>query len=246
MNNNKLDEAALLAGGKGVFAKTSYITIGTADKPEEYTKKSMERASYKGKQFAYAPPKEGMAGAATNDVYFEKKHNWISDGDKYVDKLRYKDAQPEKKKGFLTSDFHKRDEFSNTIRTEQYREQLTQEEKYSKKALMALSKTAGTIEETTMVSTSQKEEGPLLFDRIFEKEDPEFNGASRTHRWTQNPTQISKDRNLGGQMTSQRLSYQPPTEFEKSEHARKPLVRDTFYRQTNILFPQGVSANPSI
>lgn len=31
MNNNKLDEAALLAGGKGVFAKTSYITIGTAE-----------------------------------------------------------------------------------------------------------------------------------------------------------------------------------------------------------------------
>jgi hypothetical protein len=28
MNNNKLDEAALLAGCKGVFSKTSYITIG--------------------------------------------------------------------------------------------------------------------------------------------------------------------------------------------------------------------------
>lgn len=44
--------------------------------------------------------------------------------DKYVDKLRYKEAQPEKKKGFLTSDFSKRDEFTNTIRTEQWREQL--------------------------------------------------------------------------------------------------------------------------
>lgn len=31
MNNNKLDEASLLAGGKGVFAKTSYITIGTKE-----------------------------------------------------------------------------------------------------------------------------------------------------------------------------------------------------------------------
>ncbi len=29
MNNNKLDEAAILAGCKGVFQKTSYITIGT-------------------------------------------------------------------------------------------------------------------------------------------------------------------------------------------------------------------------
>ena len=26
MNNNKLDEAAILAGCKGVFSKTSYIT----------------------------------------------------------------------------------------------------------------------------------------------------------------------------------------------------------------------------
>jgi hypothetical protein len=29
MNNNKLDEGALLAGCKGVFQKTSYITIGS-------------------------------------------------------------------------------------------------------------------------------------------------------------------------------------------------------------------------
>ena len=45
-------------------------------------------------------------------------------GDKFVDKIRYKDVQSDKKRGFLTSDFSKRDEFSNTIRTEQYREQL--------------------------------------------------------------------------------------------------------------------------
>lgn len=31
MNNNKLDEASLLAGGKGVFAKASYISIGTKE-----------------------------------------------------------------------------------------------------------------------------------------------------------------------------------------------------------------------
>lgn len=49
----------------------------------------------------------------------------FSQGDKYVDKQRYKELQPDKKKGFLTSDFSKRDEFSNTIRTNQWREQLT-------------------------------------------------------------------------------------------------------------------------
>lgn len=29
MNNNKLDEPALLAGCKGVFSKSSYVTMGT-------------------------------------------------------------------------------------------------------------------------------------------------------------------------------------------------------------------------
>ena len=48
-------------------------------KPEEYIKKATNRSVYGGKQFAGAPPREGMTGAATNDVYFEKKHNWISD-----------------------------------------------------------------------------------------------------------------------------------------------------------------------
>lgn len=31
MNNNKLDEGALLAGCKGVFSKASYVSIGTAE-----------------------------------------------------------------------------------------------------------------------------------------------------------------------------------------------------------------------
>ena len=48
-------------------------------------------------------------------------------GDKFTDRIRYKELQPEKKKkkGFLTSDFSKRDEFSNTVRTAQYRELLS-------------------------------------------------------------------------------------------------------------------------
>lgn len=46
-------------------------------------------------------------------------------GDKFVDRIRYKELQGDnKKKGFLTSDFSKRDEFSNTVRTAQWREQL--------------------------------------------------------------------------------------------------------------------------
>lgn len=238
MNNNKLDEVALIAGCKGVFAKTSYITIGSKEKPEEYVKKSTDRSVYGGKHFTTAPPKEGR----TTDVYFEKKLNWISDGDKYVDRVRYKDSQQEKKKGFLTSDFSKRDEFSNTTRTEQYREQLKKEGKFTKKTLELMTDATGQPMEFTETSPVEDE---YLYDLVFEKEDKSFNGASKTHRDTKNRTNLSKDRTFGGQTTSHLLSFQAPTDFEKPEHARKPIVRDTFYRKTNIFFPTGVSADPS-
>ena len=51
---------------------------------------------------------------------------WSEQKDKYQDCIRYKDVVPveRKKNGFGTSDFPRRDEFSNTIRTEQLREIL--------------------------------------------------------------------------------------------------------------------------
>jgi len=229
-----------LAGCKGVFSKTSYITIGSKDKPEDYVKKGQTRSVYTGKHFTTAPPKDGK----TNDVYFEKKHLWISDGDKYVDRWRYKDSQPDKKKGFLTSDFSKKDEFSNTVRTAQWREQLKQENMYAKKSLQLLAGTDG-APMPTLDSPRQQEEETFLYDLVFEKDDPNFKGASKTHRDTKNKTMLATDRNFGGQMTSHLLSFQAPTDFTKPEHARRPLIRDTFYRKTNIFFPQGVSADPS-
>lgn len=47
----------------------------------------------------------------------------------------YSAVQKEKKKGFMTGDFRRRDEFTNIIRTEQYREQLSMEDKHRKTAL---------------------------------------------------------------------------------------------------------------
>lgn len=51
---------------------------------------------------------------------------WSEQKDKYSDCIRYKELIPaeRKKNGFLSSDFPRRDEFSNTIRTEQLREIL--------------------------------------------------------------------------------------------------------------------------
>jgi len=47
-------------------------------------------------------------------------------GAKYTDRLKYQETEPTHKKGFLTSDFSRRDEFSMTFRTEQYRTLLKQ------------------------------------------------------------------------------------------------------------------------
>jgi len=51
---------------------------------------------------------------------------WSEQKDKYIDKTMYRDTVPpeKKKKGFLSGDFPRRDEFSNTIRTSQLREVL--------------------------------------------------------------------------------------------------------------------------
>lgn len=61
---------------------------------------------------------------------------WAEQKDKYTDKTAYRDTCPadKKKNGFMSSDFPRRDEFSNTIRTEQLREIFHREKKKSKEA----------------------------------------------------------------------------------------------------------------
>jgi hypothetical protein len=42
----------------------------------------------------------------------------------------------------------------------------------------------------------------LLYDLIFEKADPTAAACSSTHRDTKNRTMLSHERNLGGQLTT--------------------------------------------
>lgn len=44
-------------------------------------------------------------------------------------------------------------------------------------------------------------------------------------RDTKNHTMLAHDRNLGGQVTTNTLAFRPPTQFDKPEFARKPLIR---------------------
>ncbi|CAM6009943.1 unnamed protein product, partial [Sphagnum balticum] len=123
MNNNLLTERAL----NGVFNTTSYITFGTTDDPLPYPHKDVPRSNFTGKQMQSHTPKLGFQ---TNDVFFQKEHPWVFDGDLYIDKNMYLTSQPQRFKGFLSSDFSKTDEFSNVCRTEQYRSQLKASAQY--------------------------------------------------------------------------------------------------------------------
>lgn len=83
----------------------------------------------------------------------------------------------------------------------------------------------------------------LLYDLVFEKAvDHKAPACSSTHRDTKNRTMLSHERSLGGQLTTNRLAFTPPTSFDKPEFARKPLIRDSFFRKTNVVFPPGCDA----
>ncbi|KAL3690020.1 hypothetical protein R1sor_016329 [Riccia sorocarpa] len=117
INHGLLTEKAL----RDVFDISSYINFGTAEEPLPYPVKFKDRDSFFGKQIMTMTPKWGFQ---TNDVFFQKEHPWVFDGDLFVDRNMYVNSQPNRYKGFGTSDFSKRDEYTNTMRTEQYREQL--------------------------------------------------------------------------------------------------------------------------
>lgn len=68
----------------------------------------------------------GWYAAGSNAVQQMRKCTALLQGAKYIDRLKYQETQPTHKKGFQTSDFSRRDEFSMTFRTEQYRTLLKQ------------------------------------------------------------------------------------------------------------------------
>ena len=108
MNNGLHTERGYL----GVFSTSSYLTIG-----DMYGKKSTPDPRLLGKQFSQAVPKQGIAGARPNNSMFDREHKWLYGGEKYVDKTMYIKTQPPegRKKGFGSSDAHKRDQFSLDI-----------------------------------------------------------------------------------------------------------------------------------
>merc|ERR1712100_310191 len=147
MNNGLTTERGLT----GVFATSSYTSLG-----DPYAKKGNVLPRYKKKQFLTEPSKKGR----TKDTLFGRAFPFLADGDKYNDKNGYLKTQPRetRKKGFLSSDAFKADEFSNTLRTNQYRWQLGRELAFNKMHLAANKKREEQRAATAPAGASRKVE----------------------------------------------------------------------------------------
>jgi hypothetical protein len=100
-----------------------------------------------------------------------------------VDKWRYLDAGQKKKKGFGTSDFSRRDEFSNTVRTLQWREQLAHEGKWTQQAINFFNEAAAQTGGNQPQQQQQPQDEVLLFDLVYEKvQDHRLPACSKVHR----------------------------------------------------------------
>ncbi|PSC73188.1 flagellar associated [Micractinium conductrix] len=184
----------------GVFRKTSFLSVGTAEEPCPYTAKEPQPERYKGKQFGTQAPKTSKVPKD----FFDPTYKPLFEGETYVDRLPYQELQPDKPaKGFLTSDFSKRDEFSMTLRAQQLREQIKHEARVQKLAeqKLAASGAGAAAAAAAAASAAPKaaKQAPLLFDLVFEGETELCIKAKRD---TRNPTMLSTERQLGSFRTT--------------------------------------------
>lgn len=190
----------------GTFDVESYISIG-----DDYMKKMTPDPRYRSKQFQTSPAKRGLAGArGANGTLFEPKFLMYLEGEQYTTQNRYNvdienpKAERTRKLGFLSTDHCKRDEFTNTFRTEQWRESLSKEQRFISK------------------NTSQ-------FYRSLpkvQKEDPRM--ATMLRKMMTSSAQIgSHDFGINAKRGL------PPIGSTHA-YARKPIVRSSFYRRTGV------------
>jgi hypothetical protein len=113
-------------------------------------------------------------------------------------------VRKENKKGFVSSDNAKRDEFSNSVRTAQWREGLKKEHRFTQKASASFYK--------NMPSP--------------QKEDPRMKMMMR---------RMMKSSSVYGSHTfgPDGKATLPPL-AAKTSFARRPIVRNSFYRRTGV------------
>lgn len=159
--------------------------------------------------------KEGAEGTNLQEIYHGAERTGFQQKMKQFKGSKQKvgdDLQPVMGtlRGFLSSDFAKRDEFTLTFRTEQYREQLEQEDKFAKQGI-ELAASLGNVpteeELEAARATMRRPDPPLLYDLVFEK--PEMSKDARDSWYrvkkdTLNPTQLKRERDWGTYRTTVR------------------------------------------
>jgi hypothetical protein len=226
-------------------------------KPLPYPVKHHVRSSFTGRQMITNPPKEGVLGSKHPDVYLDKQHAWLSEGVPYVDRLKYAEVQSEKKAGFGTSDFSRRDEFSMDFRTEQYREALKSENRHAseatKRAYLEMRRAmeaagqsmdaegeqdASATEEERLARRRAALRRPTLFDKVFDDGDvaTAVPNSMISGRPSKNPTQTSWERDYGRTKTSaMECGYGvKDAPHGKPQFARMPVLAATVYRPCAI------------
>lgn len=231
---------------RGLFSTTSYITIS-----DGYGKLPKPDPRHRSKQFGMETPHIGMAGARANNVLFQRKHDWLFGGEKYVDRTTYLRSQPPEKRklGFQSSDAHRSDEFTQHFPSEQWRERVSKEVKFESFQREKEMKRKGVVQHLSQRERPQSApsqfHGPKhLFD--IGKEDmggntPYCMHDARDTWFSKNRTAFStknvgQEKNYGGyQLSSQSYGYgSEHVNWSKPAFARLPIVRDNFFRSTGI------------
>jgi hypothetical protein len=188
---------------------TSYISIG--DKYNDPAKRNVPSSRFKGTQFRTNPAKNTSGGIG----YFTKFD--YSAGNTYKDTLGFMKEQPidQRKLGFGSHDASKRGEFTTTIRTEQYREQLVSEATKVVKLPSDLTDQDGDgdVDELDLMIRNQKEARKLpgtlktakhLYD-IGRSQETEFDPKCKVDTYYNAlacKSRVREDRVLGSHRTS--------------------------------------------
>mmetsp|Transcript_31391 Transcript_31391/g.74027 ORF Transcript_31391/g.74027 Transcript_31391/m.74027 type:complete len:254 (-) Transcript_31391:304-1065(-) len=149
----------------GTFTAPPPLCIG-----EPYRNKGPPDPRIMGKQLTSGPLKHENSRIAPG-TFTTPLLLWAEQKDKYLDGIRYKDLVPpdRKKNGFMSSDYPRRDEFSNTIRTSQLREVLKKETALMHE-MKAQAEKRGTGAHTTaneILNSAIRPAKPPLYDVVY-------------------------------------------------------------------------------
>lgn len=238
MSENKSSKEHLL----GVFQVPKYITID-----DKYVRKFELPERYKnwqGKgQFMTNPPKKGLLGQKGPNQLFEKAFMPVFDKVKYQQQERFNvdfDNPTEKKSNkvaFGSSDAPKTREFTNTFRTEQWRETLKQERKVLPK--IDASQLMGLPEGWK----PEAYQGPSFLYDVHRTAKTTMNPKIHRDKWfppahlrtgEEFPPKERRFLTSSSQVGAHSIGPVYP-EHQSSAFARRPIVRSSFYRRTGVL-----------